>query len=123
MKKLRSRCCRLLVLGMVGIVGPFAYFEGGGEVDPYCRENPGDCEGEIGGDCRDDLDCFDGTCCKDKNCGDGMCTYLCNSDGECPSNMRCEHDTCFFECGSDADCGPGQKCEHGKTICEYEGGD
>lgn len=97
------------------------YYDGG-DVDLDCRENPADCEGDIGGACNTDDDCFDGDCCQDKNCDGGMCTYRCNGDADCPNGMACEHDYCFFECNDDDQCGPGQKCEHGKTICEYEGG-
>lgn len=91
----------------------------GGEVDTYCQLHPGDCFGEIGGDCSVTDDCDDGVCCHDKNCGSGMCTYLCDADGDCPSEMLCEHGYCFFRCDEDSDCGPGQKCEHNHTICEY----
>lgn len=98
-------------------------FFDGDEVDTFCREHPGDCEGEIGGDCDVTDDCFDGFCCRDKNCGGGMCTYRCSDDRDCPDSMLCEHDACFFRCDDDRDCGPGQECEHGKTICEYQGGD
>jgi len=94
-----------------------------GGADIFCREQPGECAGEIGGECQSTDDCFDGTCCPDKNCGDGMCTYFCDDDFDCPETMGCEHGFCFFLCERDEDCGPGQSCEHGKTICEYEGGD
>lgn len=95
-------------------------YDGYYEVDPYCRENPDDCYGDIGGDCELEEDCFDGVCCRDKNCGGGMCTYECNAHGDCPSGMRCEHGVCFFQCDDDDDCGPGQECEHGDSICEYD---
>ena len=106
----------------VGACGgdPSPYY-GGGDVNLECRESPADCDGDVGGACGDDFDCFDGVCCSDKNCGGGMCTYLCDGDLDCPGGMACEHGYCFFECDGDGDCGPGQKCEHGKTICEYEG--
>jgi len=92
----------------------------GGDVDTHCRENPGDCEGDVGGDCASTDDCSDGLCCRDKNCGGGMCTYSCGNNGDCPSSMLCEHGYCFFTCGADRNCGPGQSCEHGETVCEYE---
>ncbi len=86
----------------------------------YCRQNPQDCPGDIGGPCDVDDDCLDGVCCKDKNCGGGMCTYPCKDDLDCPDVMACEHKVCFFSCIDDLDCGAGQSCEHGHTICEYE---
>lgn len=112
--------CGALLAAACG--SPSPYWQGG-SVDELCREEPQECDGDIGGACFDDLDCFDGICCTDKNCGDGMCTYRCDADADCPESMLCEHHVCFFACDSDGDCGPGQKCEHGKTICEYEGGD
>lgn len=91
-----------------------------GEPDTFCRANPGDCPGEIGGACAVTDDCDDGVCCRDeKNCDGGMCLYVCSDDRDCPSNMLCEHGHCFFRCSEDADCGRGQSCEHGNTICEY----
>lgn len=95
------------------------YYEGG-SIDVDCRENPGDCEGDIGGACEVSDDCSDGVCCQDGNCGRGMCTYLCDRNSDCPEEMACEHGYCFFRCSADAQCGPGQSCEHGETICEYE---
>lgn len=96
-------------------------FTGDGEIDTFCREEPGECDGEIGGACDVTDDCYDGVCCKEgNNCGGGMCLYECDDDGDCPSNQRCEHDHCFFSCDGDSDCGPGQSCEHGETICEYD---
>jgi hypothetical protein len=96
------------------------FFEGDGDAEADCRDNPGDCDGQIGGECNSTDDCFDGVCCREnKNCDGGMCLYRCDDDGDCPSNQRCEHDHCFYECDSDGDCGPGQSCEHGNTICEY----
>ncbi len=97
------------------------YDPGGSGPDTFCRENPEDCAGEIGGACRTTDDCDDGVCCRDDgNCNGGMCLYRCSDDRDCPSNMLCEHDHCFFRCDSDADCGRGQSCEHGNTICEYD---
>lgn len=94
---------------------------GDSEPDTFCRENPGDCFGEIGGRCDVTDDCDDGVCCRDdKNCDRGMCLYRCSDDRDCPRNQLCEHDHCFFTCSDDRDCGPGQSCEHGDTICEYE---
>lgn len=99
--------------------GGAPYYEGG-EIDLYCRDNPRDCFGEIGGDCGVTEDCIDGNCCRDKECGNGMCTYFCDGDFDCPDVMNCEHGYCFFRCSDDDECGPGQKCEHSKTVCEYE---
>ena len=88
--------------------------------DPdYCRFDPHDCGGGIGGDCADDADCQDGYCCRDEsNCGGGMCTFMCDGAHPCPDDMRCEHNTCFFACSSDADCASGQSCEH-DGVCEW----
>lgn len=86
----------------------------------YCRFDPGECGGGIGGDCVFDEDCQDGFCCReDSNCGGGMCTYACRSDADCPASMRCQHDICFFSCSIDDDCASGQRCEHDNTICEW----
>lgn len=96
-------------------------FQGDGELVTYCRDHPEDCDGDIGGSCRQTEDCSDGVCCTEKsNCAGGMCLYRCKNDSDCPDNQRCEHDHCFFTCNSDSDCGRGQSCEHGNTICEYD---
>lgn len=96
------------------------YFDDVGSPDTFCRENPADCFGEIGGGCDRTDDCADGVCCRDeKNCGGGMCLYICDDDRDCPANQGCEHGYCFFSCSRDEDCGRGQSCEHGKTVCEY----
>lgn len=95
-------------------------FEGTGEVDTFCRDNPDDCGGQLGGACEQTDDCSDGVCCTEKsNCGGGMCLFRCESNADCPENQRCEHKQCFFSCRTDDDCAPGQKCEHGDTICEW----
>jgi len=38
-------------------------FDGTGDADSFCRENPGDCDGDIGGSCDRNDDCASGTCC------------------------------------------------------------
>jgi hypothetical protein len=91
-----------------------------GSADDFCRENPGDCDGDIGGSCTRTEDCVDGVCCTDNaNCNGGMCLYSCDRTADCPSNQRCEHGQCFFSCDRDSDCGAGQTCEHMNTVCEY----
>jgi hypothetical protein len=121
-KRTSKPVVRLLALGLVGavvVLFSFACGGPGGGVDVYCRDNPGDCPGEIGGGCFDDRDCLDGICCQSDHCGGGMCTYPCGSDVDCPESMGCEHGVCFFYCAGKDGCGPGQKCEHGNTVCEY----
>ncbi|NUP13011.1 MAG: hypothetical protein HOW73_43785 [Polyangiaceae bacterium] len=122
LRTILALACIPVAVAFAACGGPSEFWVDG-EVDPFCRENAVECEGDIGGICDTTDDCFDGTCCHDKNCGDGTCTYRCDGDSECPVGMACEHHYCFFECDDDNDCGAGQKCEHGKTICEYEGGD
>lgn len=107
------------VFGAATCYEPSPYWDGGYDVSGFCRENPEECYGDIGGDCVDDFDCIDGFCCQSKNCGGGMCTYRCDTNADCPNAMSCEHGNCFFACNEDRDCGTGQKCEHGHTICEY----
>ncbi len=120
-------CATVLLGAVAGAVGCGGSSSDGlddgsdGDPDFFCRENPRECEGDIGGGCADDADCLDGTCCEDKNCGGGMCTLRCDDDRDCPDSMLCEHSVCFFICDRDADCGEGQRCEHKSTICEYDG--
>ncbi|MBW2528123.1 MAG: hypothetical protein JRI23_28345 [Deltaproteobacteria bacterium] len=110
-----------LGLGASGCNSRSDYWEGD-DPDPYCREHPAECDGDIGGRCVVTDDCSEGVCCRDAdNCGGGMCLYLCGSTADCPPLQACEHGYCFFTCSSDADCGPGQSCEHHNTVCEYDG--
>lgn len=108
------------VLLAAGTCGGGSAFWDGGDVDTFCRENPRDCDFEIGGFCRFDEDCDDGVCCREKECDGGMCTYLCDRDADCPPEMLCEHGHCFFTCRGDRDCGPGQECKHDDSVCEYD---
>lgn len=91
--------------------------------NPYwnneCRFDPSYCRGGLGGSCRGNVDCFEGSCCTAKHCGGGMCTFSCNTDNQCPIDMACEHNVCLFMCRDDFDCAVGQRCEHAHSVCEW----
>lgn len=105
---------------LLAALGAALVLLGGCSADPdFCRFDPGDCAGGIGGYCDYDSDCQDGYCCREmSNCGGGMCTYACDRDDHCPPDMACEHGKCFFTCRVDADCAHGMECEH-DGVCEW----
>lgn len=98
--------------------GPDSW-DGDYEVDPLCRTQPFECDGDIGGRCAFEDDCDEGVCCLTGHCGGGMCTYLCGGGTACPFGMRCHDGFCFFACSNDGECAAGQRCEVDNTICRY----
>lgn len=70
---------------------------------------------DVGGSCRDNLDCSSDSYCEGgSDFPDGMCTRGCRILEDCPFGSVCtnkESGICMIECRADADCRGGYKCK------------
>lgn len=108
----------LLLVFMMGFVGLLAACSGRPKYpscdgDSDCKP-PEKCVNKKCAQCRDDMDCKEGTACSVAHTCEPVAGY-CTSDAQCGVFEVCKDHKCS-SCVVDSECGPGGTCRAGKCI-------